>query len=98
MQDGSGAANSARESPDADADGAAVAAEKPSAPEPAGVGTDKTLEGVVQVRASQCTCQPWRTGPLSTLSRRAANLLHIVVCRCLLASGCNKACIMLCRW
>ena len=53
MQDGSGAANSARESPGAETNGAAAAAEKPSTPEPAGVGTDKTLEGVVQVRTSQ---------------------------------------------
>ena len=52
-QDGSGAANSAKETPDADVDGAATAAERPSVPEPADVGTDKTLEGVVQVRAAQ---------------------------------------------
>ena len=52
-QDGSGAANSARESPDADADGAAPAPEKASAPEPADAGTDKTLEGVVQVCSLQ---------------------------------------------
>ena len=48
FQDGSGAANSAGESPTPDADGAA-SQEKASTPEPPGAGTDMTLEGVVQV-------------------------------------------------
>ena len=48
FQDGSGAANSAGESPTPDPDGAA-APEKASTPEPPGAGTDMTLEGVVQV-------------------------------------------------
>ena len=68
MQDGSGAANSAGESPDADAD--PPSAEKLSVPEPADVGTDKTLEGVVQVCTFQQLTQVLRTISQATASRR----------------------------
>lgn len=78
MQDGSGAANSAGESPDTDAD--APAAEKPSVPEPADVGTDKTLEGVVQVCTFQQDTLALRTTSQATASwksSRAAQYLRL---------------------
>ena len=49
MQEGSGAQTGASEAPDLEAEGIAASA-KTSSPEPSDGGTDKTLEGVVQVR------------------------------------------------
>ena len=51
LQEGSGAANGADEALDNEPEGTAASA-KTSSPEPSDGGTDKTLEGVVQVRGS----------------------------------------------
>ena len=58
MQEGSGAPNGADEAPDNEGEGAAASA-KASSPDPPDGGTDKTLEGVVQVSdAAQSARQP----------------------------------------
>ena len=93
MQDGSGAATSARDSPDADGDGGAAPAEKPSAPEPADAGTDKTLEGVVQV----CPAQHEMPNPLPILiSSNSCAHQCVVRFKCLSASYMMRR--VVCRW
>lgn len=58
MQQGSGATNGGDEALDNEAEGTAASA-KTSSPEPSDGGTDKTLEGVVQVLdAAQSARQP----------------------------------------
>ena len=70
LQEGSGAANGADEALDNEPEGTAASA-KTSSPEPSDGGTDKTLEGVVQVarqhsqQDSLTLCMLYCAGPLT---------------------------------